>query len=69
MKFKFRKYPVLISPTHVPELMCLKIQSAGENSAIKRDSLEIGAAVSLTSIKEFIIATVESRKIKAHFTG
>jgi len=68
-KFKFRKYPVLISPTLVPELMALRMQPAGHNAEFKCDSMEIGAAVSLTAIKDFMKGMVESGKMKPESTG
>jgi hypothetical protein len=41
MKFKDMKYPVIIAPTHVPELNAINITSTG---------VEVGAAVTLTRL-------------------
>jgi xanthine dehydrogenase/oxidase len=41
MKFKDMKYPVIIAPTHVPELNAINITDTG---------VEVGSAVTLTRL-------------------
>ncbi|KAL2650085.1 hypothetical protein R1flu_018213 [Riccia fluitans] len=53
MRFKSLNYPVLISPTHVPELNAMSETDSG---------LEIGASVTLTSLMERLRNSLRQRK-------
>eukprot|EP00468_Gymnochlora_sp_CCMP2014_P000995 CAMPEP_0167740308 /NCGR_PEP_ID=MMETSP0110_2-20121227/202_1 /TAXON_ID=629695 /ORGANISM="Gymnochlora sp., Strain CCMP2014" /LENGTH=1376 /DNA_ID=CAMNT_0007624181 /DNA_START=571 /DNA_END=4701 /DNA_ORIENTATION=+ len=58
-RFKFCDYPVLVSPTAVPELNAIKMSE---------DAVEMGAAASLTSIREFLTEVVNGGKVSAKAT-
>jgi xanthine dehydrogenase/oxidase len=49
VKFKGSDYPVLVNPSHVPELQVLDFNGAGENAG-----MTIGAAVTLNRLRDFI---------------
>eukprot|EP00471_Norrisiella_sphaerica_P001901 CAMPEP_0184479358 /NCGR_PEP_ID=MMETSP0113_2-20130426/1113_1 /TAXON_ID=91329 /ORGANISM="Norrisiella sphaerica, Strain BC52" /LENGTH=1363 /DNA_ID=CAMNT_0026857421 /DNA_START=21 /DNA_END=4112 /DNA_ORIENTATION=- len=62
VRFKFCDYPVLINPLQVPELNQLALEQ-------DKNSINIGAAVSLTSIREYMTDLIQSKKLKPQNTG
>ena len=52
MKFKSMNYPVIIAPTHVPEMNQISITAKG---------VEVGAAVTLTRLMKFLKNEIEAR--------
>jgi len=60
-RFKFSNYPVLVSPLNVPELNVIKHNAAA-------DAIEIGAAVSLTTIREYMQDLVKGKKLKDSYS-
>ncbi len=49
VKFKNLEYPILVNPSHVPELLRLEFVEDGENAG-----LTIGAAVTLNRLRDFV---------------
>ena len=51
MKFKNQNYPILIAPTHIPEL------NAVEHTA---EGIKFGVSVTLTTLEEVLSETCQS---------
>jgi len=59
-RFKFCNYPVLVSPTMVPELNALSLE---------KGAISLGAAAPLTRIREYLTGLVASGKISEKQSG
>lgn len=64
-RFKNSKFPVLVAPTHIPELSELKLYpfSEGETPFTSDGSagIQIGASVTLTNLQHFLQAEINKR--------